>query len=90
MKLIDLDELQEYCWEYPGDIESITMELRNIPTLLSTFPTIEAIPISWIEKRIAKSKEYPNSDDISDCYSLKISEVWGWLLEDWKEENGTN
>lgn len=51
----------------------------------------ESIPIDWIEKKIADIKERPDEDySISDCYELRISEVWSWLLEFWREENETN
>lgn len=93
MRLIDADKLRlshcKECTLYPDKCLEENCDWGSIYHI-DHAKTIDAIPISWIEKKIADIKETPNSDDIGCCYQINISEVWGWLLEDWREENERN
>ena len=91
MRLIDALPLEKTIieWQTAETIEPLTKTIvDNVGTIITHALTIEAIPIEWIENKIADIKKRPDDDySISDCYELRISEVWLWLLEFWKEEN---
>lgn len=91
MRLIDANNLKlglcEECKLYPDKCLKDNCDWNSIYHI-KIEPTVDAIPIEWIENKIADIKKRPDDDySISDCYELRISEVWLWLLEFWKEEN---
>ena len=90
MKLIDKDSLIEIMNCNKPLADGYHMKdyvFDQIMHDIDSEPTIEAIPILWIEKKIADIKDRPNDDDISAGYEVWISEVWGWLLEDWRKDD---
>lgn len=72
MRLIDADKLMPNA-KYKGQYDSVSA--RDIVNT----PTVEAIPVEWIKKRMEHWAEYGNQ-------YITIME----MLEDWEKENETN
>lgn len=81
MRLIDADKLTE---DYIVASTSTNTEChRYISTKqIDGLPTVEAIPISWIEKKIVEKK--------SKFVGMwtPVSAMYEQVLEDWRRENG--
>ena len=71
MRLIDADELKSWL---NGFIETDNISPTYIRTLIDNQPTVEAIPIEWIE-------EWGRKNGMSESMSLRV------MIEDWEKEN---
>lgn len=78
MRMIDADKLDEdiLYWNMHNDPKQKDYDTRDIEDVLREQPTVEAIPVEWIEKRMEHWVEY------GDQY-ITITE----MLEDWRKEN---
>ena len=91
MRLIDADALMKEFAEFVK--ESNNSDFADIPTwndavsLLGSAPTVDAIPVDWIEKwqkkfyKVINGKNYYMGDGYDTAWDL---------LEDWEKENADN
>ena len=81
MRLIDADILLGYVNKYDTG-QPIGKALR---AMLEKSPTVDAVPIEWIEEQIRES--YDASTEYDGCYD------YAWALSElvkrWREENGS-
>jgi len=70
-------------WDESG--QRTADEFENIIDQLSSAqPTIEAIPIEWLEKKIEKCKSS------KDLYPQLFEEIMTIVITEWRKENETN
>ena len=84
-RLIDANAfLKEYCEPYPHIYKAMKTAFEHAPT-------IDAVPIEFIEKRIAELKKLNEYEFIANGGYTSPSDYEQWELErlirDWKEEN---
>lgn len=77
MRPIDANELKSWL---NGFIETDNISPTYMRTLIDTRPTVEAIPIEWIE-------QYGKKQANKCCHCATA--IWE-LLEDWEKENESN
>ena len=81
MRLIDADKLVEICrkgWKLFGR-EDEKLKHWVDENDIREQPTVEAIPVEFIEKKIAEYNDW--SEDVEPLLKL---------IEDWRKENETN
>lgn len=106
MKLISINKLKAIIgqWYERKHLETFkfpkSISLTDLAELIESTPTIDAIPIAWIEKRLQRAVAFTHSkaegNIIDDgCVVTVVSasftaNVLLNLLEDWEKENETN
>ena len=83
MKLIDVDKIIITRQEYVG---ALTLKER-LRRLLESQPTVEAIPIEWIEKYAKRFIELENRNYFAYRGFSDIGEAILNMLENWEKEN---
>lgn len=76
MKLIDAEAMYERFVKKRDDLDGI-YDATDLPDMLGDMPTIEAIPIEWIEEKIKHMKQ----DCESDVREVIQSLVYWWRAE---------
>ena len=80
VRLIDVNNFKKNNPEYLQlDIDYVTEV--TVEDVLDDEPTVEAIPIEWIEKQMAEREDY---GDFNTAAAI------GYLLLSWEKENETN
>lgn len=93
-RLIDADallkELRKSCEYHAENSREFSLLQRDI-IIVQEQPTIDAVPIEFIEKRIAELKKLNEYEFIANGGYTSPSDYEQWELErlirDWKEEN---
>lgn len=85
MRLIDADKIDYIMGEKPSRLDYVRR------AHIADEPTIEAIPVAWIEKRMDSYIQYYNKKvktepAIAHSISNAIDAI-SELLDDWREEN---
>jgi len=91
MRLIDADALEELFREVigsiakkpemTGNLEHMIRASAMVIEMIKDAPTLEVIPIEWIEKWISEHTDYP---------SIPYNQyIWN-MLDDWEEEDENN
>lgn len=88
MRLIDADELVKnlnMVYALGGfDVKEVHFSLMDMHYNIGGEPTVEAIPIEWIEKKIMMLKQ---TDDFIGDIEVSSHEMFEYVLEDWRKEN---
>lgn len=74
MRLIDWDNVLEWMHKQKETTEQWSMRIA-IENYVDNMPTVEAIPIEWIE-------EWGWKNGMSESMSLRV------MIDDWEKENG--
>ena len=81
MRLIDADKLEAYGTTVPKECnaEDYISGVRDVLEHIDSMPTVDAIPIAWIENFI---------DDIGDLEDeMTMRTVYSLLINEWRKEN---
>ena len=86
MRLIDADEIM-WCDHYDSDGNKSKYKVAYSDELP---PTVDAIPISFIEKKIDAIRKYLGEGEGFTFTSELVSKAVAYekLIEEWREENG--
>ena len=94
-RLIDAEEVKQYALTEGFYCDTDADKEATAEKIDQLFPTVEAIPIEWIKKKLDKLK-----DDIKWAWyygnvalkEMEWAETWVQivLLEEWEKENGTD
>ena len=81
-RLIDANKLN---WdEIENEYGARTEEVVACEVLIENAPTVDAIPVEWLEKKIEKCKSS------KDLYPQLFEEIITIVITEWRKENETN
>ncbi len=95
MKKIRLIDANALNLEYEVDMADDWKTAHEIANVVKYAPTIDAIPISFIEKKIESIRQYLEKHggeiDIEEFVDRLIYKAVAYerLIEEWREKNGT-
>lgn len=81
MRLIDADNLDEYFSVWNGKLATVGPWNGAIKHIKQYAPTVEAIPVSWIDYHIKVEEMHGNE---ANAEALK------WIRNEWKRGNRNN
>ena len=87
MRLIEADKAIEATWEQPTYTDPLNV-LTEVRDRIRELPTVEAIPVEWVKKRLDNLNEYIDEHGENHMVLSKIQEAIGLsrLLADWQEQ----
>lgn len=80
MRLIDVDKAIEATWEQPTYTDPLNV-LAEVRDRIRELPTVEAVPISFIEKRIEQLKNHADYEFEANGGYVGGSQYRQWELE---------